>query len=356
MTHRRTIASRRCGNRRRRQLTLVTANAGLWLIASAPVSAWGHHSPQGIYHTDQTVEIEGQITAIVWRNPHVRFTVAGTDETGEANTWRVESVPVTRLSRAGISADIVAVGQEVRMAGHPSRGPQNLIYASNMLLPDGREVLLDSPDPRWTNNTVGTGRDSTPGVRAGNAALGIFRVWSADETRLELDGDRTYLTDAARSAEAAWNPLAPDNPFLACKRGMPTIMESPNPAEFVDRGDHILLRMESFDTVREIWMRADAIPDDAPPVPLGRSVGRWEGDTLVVETDRISWRHYSQSGLPSSEALALVERFTPSEDGTRLDYSITVTDPALFTRPVTFTKSYVWVLGDQVLSFDCTEN
>jgi hypothetical protein len=341
--------------KRRKGYGLTTAYALMGLVAGGSATAWAHHSPQGIYHTDRIVEVEGELTDILWRNPHVRFTIAATDEQGETASWTVESVPVTRLSRASVSPDIVDVGQRVRVAGYPSRRPENLVYALNMMLPDGREVLLDTPEPRWTNNTIGTGSDSTPGTRAGDSALGIFRVWSADETRLALDGDREFLTDAALAAEAAWDALARDNPFLGCTRGITTIMESPNPAEFVDRGDHILLRMESFDTVRMISMEPDAVSEDAPATLLGRSVGRWEGSTLVVETDRISWRYFSQSGLPSSAALELVERFTPSEDGTRLDYELTVTDPALFTQPVVFTKSWVWVPGDQVLPYDCAE-
>lgn len=342
------IAIHSCPTKRKGR-ALMTALVSLATGASASA----HHSPQGIYDRDRIVEVEGVITAILWRNPHVRFAITATDGQGEAQSWTAESVPVTRLSRAGVSPDIVAVGQRIRVAGYRSRRPENLMYARNMMLPDGREVLLDTPEPRWTSNTIGTGSDSTPGARAADTALGIFRVWSADDTRLELDGNRTFLTDAALAAEAAWDPLAPDNPFLACTRGMPTIMESPNPVEFVDRGDHLLLRMESFDTVRVISMQAAAVGDDAPATLLGRSVGRWEGRTLIVATDRIGWRHYSQSGWPSSVALALVERFTPSEDGTRLDYELTVTDPALFTQPVVLTKSWVWVPGDEVLPFDC---
>ncbi len=75
----------------------------------------------------------------------------------------------------------------------------------------------------------------------------------------------------------------------------------------------------------------------------------------MVETDRISWRYFNQVGLLQSEAIELVERFTPSEDGARLDYELTVTDPALFTEPAVLTMSWVWVPGDQVLPFDCTE-
>lgn len=341
------------GTRQIFRLSVWSALLGTVALQSAAVL--GHHSPQGIYFTDRIVEVEGEITGIIWQNPHVRFTIAATDEQGETASWAVESVPVTRLRRAGVSPDIVEIGQRVRVAGNPSRRPDNDLYAFNMLLPDGREVLLDSPDPRWTNNTIGAGTDSTPGVRSADPTLGIFRVWSADETRLELEKEREYLTEGAIATEAAWDALAPGNPFIACTRGMPTIMESPNPAEFVNRGDQIILRMESFDTVRVIHMTADAGDADVEPTPLGHSVGRWEGNTLVVETDQISWRNYSQTGLLSSEAIQLVERFTLSEDGSRLGYELTVTDPALFTRPTVFEKSWVWVPGDQVLPFNCTE-
>ncbi len=332
----------------------------LWRVALLAVAcnttgAFAHHSPGSTYYTDRIVEIEGEIEALVWRNPHVRFTIAVAAADGRVESWDVEGAPVTRLHRAAVSADVVAVGQRVTIAGNPSRQPDHRLYARNMLLADGREVLLGSPRPRWTTATVGTGRDSTPGDSAGDPALGLFRVWSADATRLEIDADREFLTAAARAAEAAWNPFAPDNPFLGCTRGMPTLMESPNPIEFVDRGDRLLLRMESFDAERTIWLAPDAIAADAPPTLLGHSFGHWDGAALVVATDRISWRHYSQVGWPSSDALTLVERFVPSADGARLAYSLTVTDPALFTQPMTFEKSFVWVPGDAVLPFDCAE-
>ena len=329
---------------------LAIVVCGAWSVARA------HHSPGSVFHTDRIIEIEGEIEALIWRNPHVRFTVAVTGEDGQVETWDVEGSPVTRLTRADVTPDIVAVGQRVRFAGNPSRRADSRLYARNLLLTDGREVLLGTREPRWKSTTLGIGRASTRTDDAGDGGLGLFHVWSADRTRLEIDADREFLSDAARAAEAAWDAFSPDNPFVGCTRGMPTIMESPNPVEFIDRGDRIVLRMESFDTVRTIWMTPDAVAADAPATLLGHSFGRWDGDTLVVTTDRIGWRHYSQVGWPSSEALHLVERFTPSEDGTRLGYTITVTDPALFTQPVTFAKSWAWVPGDQVLPFDCVED
>ena len=74
--------------------------------------------------------------------------------------------------------------------------------------------------------------------------------------------------------------------------------------------------------------------DTLPKTLLGRSKGRWEGTTLVVTTTRIDWRYLDPSGVPLGPSATIVERFTPTPDGTRLSYSMTVTDPATFTQPV----------------------
>jgi len=330
---------------------------GLCLL---PLTSFGHHAAQVTYHTDQMIEVEGEITSLLWKNPHIRFTIKAADAEGQTVLWNVESIPVTRLTRVGVSADLVDVGQRVRVAGFPSRRSTTDVYGINLLLADGREVLLDTPGARWTDDTVGTGLDLTPGTRSADTSLGIFRVWSTDGEFLGLGSmgeDLGFsLTDEARVAQATWDPLSLDNPFRGCSpKGMPNIMEQPNPMEFVDQGDEILIRMEEYDTVRVISMGGDLADEPILPTLLGHSVGRWDGSTLVVETDRIDWRYFNQNGLQQSDAMELVERFTPSADGARLDYELTITDAALFTETEVVTKSWVWVPGDEVLPFDCTE-
>ncbi len=335
------------------------------LLATAVLSpAFAHHSARITYDMDQVIEIEGEITRLVWRNPHVRFTLSGVDDEGESVTWDVESIPVTRLTRVGITQDVLGIGDTVRIAGFPARRPVNDIYAINMLLEDGREALLDTPTARWTDNTIGTGLDATPGTASADASLGIFRVWSTDgsflsiETRFLTEGgvQDFPLTAAARAAQVEWDPLDPANPFLTCTpKGMPTIMQQPNPVEFVDNGDVIVFTMEEFDTVRRIAMTADASTQGEPPTHLGHSVGRWEGNTLVVETNGIDWLYFDQGGLKQTAAMETLERFTVDEAGSRLEYEVILTDPGLFTEPVTLSKAWRWVPGDQVLPFDCTE-
>jgi len=319
-------------------------------------SAWGHHGARPIYFVDQTIEVRGEVTSVVWRNPHARFTLSVTEPDGNTVDWEVETIPVTRLTRVGVSSELLRVGEIVTVAGYPGKRDAHSVYATNLLLPDRREILLDTPIPRWTDDTLGTGTDNSPGTLSADATLGLFRVWSTDGRGFGARNPPPPFTEEAEAAAAAWDPLAEDNPFLGCTpKGMPQIMGQPNPISFEDLGDRIILRIEEFDVVREILMDAD--PAQPPRASsLGYSVGRWEGEALVVETDRINWPYFDQNGHIQSEAISLVERFIPSSDGARLDYELTISDPALFAEPVTRVRSWIWVPDAEVLPFECTED
>ena len=86
---------------------------------------------------------------------------------------------------------------------------------------------------------------------------------------------------------------------------------------------------------------------------MGDSIGHWDGDTLVVTTTRVNWPYYTQAGIPQSEVVEIVEQFTPSSDGSRLDYVLTVTDPVTFTEPVEQEKYWIWRPQETVEPFDC---
>ena len=194
--------------------------------------------------------------------------------------------------------------------------------------------------------------------------LGIFRVWSHTRTIARLFPEVTdpavdinaYPLTAAARAQLAEFDRSTDNPTANCvPKGMPTIMEAPYPIEFVREvsGD-ILLKLEEYDLTRYIYMRTDVARELTQPSPLGFSVGRWEGPALVVTTTRISWPFFSQLGIRQSPAVAIVERFTPTADGSRLDYEMTVTDPATFTRPVELTQHWLWLPSVTLLPYECT--
>ena len=120
-----------------------------------------------------------------------------------------------------------------------------------------------------------------------------------------------------------------------------------------DNGDSITLRLEEWDGLRTIHMTSDADPADQPASPVGYSVGRWEDETLVVMTTRISDPFFDDEGTPQSENVDLVERFMVSEDEQNLDYHLTVTDPLTFTEPAVLYWRYEWVPGEEIKPFNC---
>ena len=112
--------------------------------------------------------------------------------------------------------------------------------------------------------------------------------------------------------------------------------------------------MEEYDTVRLIEMSA-AAASTGPPTLLGVSSGRWDGATLVVTTRNIGYRWFNGTGIPLSPAATTEERFTLNGDGSRLDYAMTVTDPATFTAPVTVRKAWEWRPGEQLRPYECRQ-
>jgi len=324
-----------------------------WMMASVAVRA--HHS--GSEYAQTTVEIEGTLQEVAWQNPHVHFFVRAKDANGKDVTWDIEANSLSILRRTDATPENLKVGDTVKVAGAPSRRAPNRMWAMNILAANGREIVLGPGAPtRWTTNAVGLKSTWSEGGTAANKTAGIFRVWS---TKFGEPGGlwrRDYpLTDAAKKARASFNPLT-DSVAPGCRpKGMPTIMEQPYPLEFVKKGDDILLRLEEYDTVRTIVMKPDAKFDGLPKTLLGRSKGTWEGDTLVVTTNRIDWAYIDPSGIPQGPSSSIVERFTPTSDGTRLSYTMTITDPATFTAPLELKRTWVWRPDETVKPYNCIE-
>jgi hypothetical protein len=333
------------------------------VLAALPSTVLAHHSFFGRFDTLSLVEIEGEVTEVLWRNPHAYFGVRA-----DGVDWDIETSSLTVLKRMGIDEATIRVGDRIRIAGNPPLGEKKEMYARHVLLPDGRELLMNvGLAPRWTKPGKALGDDSLLMAREGDASrpdLGLFRVWShtraiarlfPEVTDASVDINRYPLTPAARAQLKEFN-RATDNPTANClPKGMPTIMEAPYPIEFVrDANGDIELKLEEYDLTRYIHMNPSAARELEQPTPLGDSVGRFDGATLVVTTTRISWPFFTQLGIRQSPEVSIVERFTPTADGSRLDYEMTVTDPATFTRPVVLTQHWLWLPSVTLLPYECT--
>ena len=335
-------------------------------LALVPLAAAGHHSFIGTFDRRAMMELEGEIVALEWQNPHTYLTLRVADGDGTTD-WEIETSSLSVLRRQGVAEGTFRIGDRIRVAGYPPVGEKAEAYARHVLLPDGREVLLDTGlTPRWSAVTLGD--RSVLAIREGDGSrpeLGLLRVWSFVRNGPRLfpevvdptfDVQSYPLTDAARAALASFD-IVTENPTANCRpKGMPTIMEQPYPIELVARDDgNVDLLIEEYDLTRTIYLDAARAPRDSAPSPLGLSLGTWEARTLVVTTTHVSWPYFSQIGIPQSPAAEIVERFAPTADGSRLDYELTVTDPAIFTAPVTLSTYWIFVPGVERLPYECQE-
>ena len=331
-----------------------------WLACCvfAASTADGHHSFVGFYDQDRIVEVEGVIKSLSWRNPHGSITLDATDSAGTVTQWQIETGSISVLRARGLDPEFVRVGDRVRLAGEAARRRENGLYARNMLLPSGEEVLLSiGVAPRWTDPELAglleARFDDTVAEAARREADGVFRVWSTvldDPQSFPMFKGGYPLTDAAARRKEDWD--ASDVVQLGCApKGMPSLMITPFPIEIVRRGADVVIRFEEDDAERLIVMGR---PAPGGSTLLGRSSGRFEGSSLVVETDRISAEHFDGEGTPLGGEARLVERFTPSVDGMRLDYVIEIDDPETFTDTLTLERYFVWRPEIEISPYDCS--
>ena len=136
---------------------------------------------------------------------------------------------------------------------------------------------------------------------------------------------------AARKKENFDNWVARDPEVKCYLPGIPRATYMPFPFQIVQTADNIVMAYEYASASRVIKIgKVDPAPVDTW---MGQSGGRWEGDTLVVDTTSFNdqtW--FDRAGNFHSEALHVVERYTPVSQ-TVLDYQVTIEDPKVFTRP-----------------------
>jgi hypothetical protein len=192
----------------------------------------------------------------------------------------------------------------------------------------------------------------------------------AQGKRTELDGVwilagsatiELTLTPAGEAARAKYNYLT-DDPAMQCIPATITrVMHTPSPPiEVRQRGQEVEINYEFMDVRRRVPIAPGLAPASAPfsvaKYPhLGRSAGRYEGETLVIET--VGHRAgildtLGEPGLVQSDQMRTEERFIP--DGDRMRVVVTHWDPVYFAKPLIVTYPYQRLPGGEILPWDCT--
>ena len=139
--------------------------------------------------------------------------------------------------------------------------------------------------------------------------------------------------------------------------GMPTMMAVANyPVEILQTPSQVTLITEAFSEVRRVYLdRPQMKIEEVPPGYYGRSIGKWDGDTFVVDTVGIADHVAGYQSLPHSPQLRITERIklvTPDV----LQDQITLDDPVVLEKPVTYTLTYRRLPKYEMVEFVCDNN
>jgi hypothetical protein len=147
------------------------------------------------------------------------------------------------------------------------------------------------------------------------------------------------------------------SPLSHClPEGMPLVEMSPAPYKIIQMPGLTVMLYERDTTYRQVYTDGRKLPDDAQPSWLGYSVGKWEGDTFVVESAGFNDRGWLDArGHRHSEALHLTERFHRVNFG-HMEVRLTIDDPQTYTRPFTILLKQRLVPDSDLLESFCAEN
>lgn len=148
-----------------------------------------------------------------------------------------------------------------------------------------------------------------------------------------------------------------DHPGVRClPSGIPEKENIPDGLKLVHTPDLLIFLYESRTIYRQVFTDGRSLPKDAEPTWMGYSVGRWEGDTLVIETIGQNGKTWlDMRGLPGTESLRVIERFTRPTIGT-INIDVTIEDPMAYTKPWTAKLGWKLIPDTDLIESICEEN
>jgi hypothetical protein len=345
---------------------LGSIGAGLLLATSANA----HHS-FGTFLMNENIELKGVVTKFDYVNPHSWLHLAATGADGQTAEYKCEMRSATTLRRSGWTPEMFAAGTRVTVQGSPDRVDPRSCYVSTLIFADGTQLdrygqrieakpateraarapsgepnlagdwaqeQLVMTDPKGLNGTLvplsQVGKYAPGGVPEGQREIpGARGTAEANAGGLPLSRPApraaVALTDAGKAAmdKLAALPRAE----RSCMQGS---IVSDWGGEGVNRitqsADTIKLQYGRLGLERTIYMKLASHPANVAPSRAGHSIGKWDGDVLVVDT--VGFLPGTLAGAtPHSDKLHVVERFTLDPATMALKREYAADDPVYFT-------------------------
>ena len=244
---------------------------------------------------------------------------------------------------------------------------------------------LNYPDPRTPHTHGGQPNLAAPAPHI-EGKVDLSGVWQAEPTpiseftrvlgadlvkvQIDLSDITKHALDVLWGTELEDQPLRPEAASILKQRvrtpterplshclpiGLPAVMLTYG-FKMIQTPQEIVVLSETGDPSRQIYIDGRSLPKEPEPSWMGSSVGKWEGDTLVVETTGFKERSWLDFiGHPRSESMRITERYRRRDFG-HMDLEVIFDDPKYYTRPFTFKTGLRLIPDSDVLEFVCAEN
>src|SRR5687767_4130308 len=351
--------------------------AGTVVHAQLPVPA--------MYDEWRRVTFDGVVTRVAWVNPRAYVFVDVRDSSGAVINWAIEIGNPLDLEQRGWSPTTVRTGDGVSVEAMPARDntkrarllsfwttrPRARVFTDRAATARAAPVVA-GPTPRWPDGQVRLGPPAGRKGYWGAASAKALVEASAAKVPMTDEGLLLNLADVDRVAPfQPWSKavylyrqrtMLKDDPSARClPPGGPRQFHTAHGFQFVEQRElgRILVLLGGGNRNWRV-IHTDGRPQGQPAEVVlsyyGHSIGRWEKDTLVVDSVGFNERFWLTSGgLPHTEALHLVERFTRVDLNT-LRYEVTVDDPRTYTRPWSGGWTIQWVPDREIEELFCEEN
>ncbi len=363
------------------------ASATVLAMLVGTVSLAAQYTPAAKFDLTKPLTLTGTVTQVDWANPsvHVLMNVPGE---GLPALWAVELEGPIILASNGWSETSVSPGEAIRVEGFIARdGSRQILGKSVVITRTGRPVYVGAngtprprptasgPTPRWPD---GRPRLGPPPGETGYWGYPSRSYLVEDGVNVAMDpyGLLNNINDASKVA-----PMQPwalgiyrlrqsmflqrDPMRLDCKPpGGPRQFQQIYGFQFVEQPEfkRVFVLLGGGNRNRRIIYTdgrkhvGQVQGNDDNPLYYGQAVAHWEGDTFVVDNRTFNeefW--FDNGGLPHTEMLQLIERFTRVDMAT-MRYEVTINDQGAYTRPWKSTWNLTWVPGEETPYFLCQDN
>ena len=356
------------------------------VVTATPALVVAHHEPLAKFDDKKPLRIRGVVSLVDWRNPHAHVFV--NVKTGETvSNWAVELESPIDLEASGWSKTTIQPGDQVAVTGIAARDGSRQMLGKTIVTAGGKAIftvnvvpppmpLQPHPTPKWPDGQPRLG--SVPGGVQGYWAFPSATALVENGVTAQMDewGLLKNIADAPKVApmqpwalqlykERQERFLRDDPMYLNCKPpGGPRQFQLAYGVQLVEdrvRQRIFVLIGSGNNNYRIIYTdgrshQGQVGGDDENPLFYGRAVGKWEGETLVMDTRGFNedfW--FTNGGLPHTDQLKLIEKISrPNLD--TLKYDLTVDDPGAYTRPWSASWTLRWVAGKEMPRHLCQEN